>query len=1135
MFNPSDIYTSLGSNKLQVCWTNLVTKFDTSSFYNWEQDNLPLYDLDERTALLWERFGHPTSSINGVALVVSADANPANCNTNVFKTLSGCLNAIPEVINYPIVVEVASFSSLGTLQLSNKIFGPRGSIEIINRNYSKVDPLIHTNSLGLDAYGSVSFELYNSTRNDYLASSVSSDEFLGAWFDHIQRGFRDSSAMSISAAVFSAVETDARRLNNLTLFTRKLQLTNNQRMTAALAAKNTIAPWSSNTKKTDFAAYETNAESWDSLTTYDASTINEIDGSVINWRDNVFSPAIASHIAYMNRLSAIKIYNCDGPIYIRGFTVDGGGYNGTENGIDIRNSTVNLIDCSVARCTKAGLNAVNSKVNILRSFVAYRNYGFTSDGVRSDSTWLDKINGSQLQTSANYQKAAGILAINSEINFDPDTDKYQTALRNGYPLFYGTAILFNNYPEFNALVCLSRNEIGINLINSKLTGGRKEYSRFANIQYYGAQQMFIELNTEAGVRLENSELDYSGRMLLYGNFKGLDSYNSNLLMDVLVALYNQKEACKLENSKLRYNKELYRPQDLANNSHLNFVLNGTHLKLINSVLEPTDTSAYYNYYRDVVASASFGVTQSLSDQRGILPSIIVDSNSKLRLIGTKVTNPSSFCDDEKPLFGAAFHVNDNSQLILQGTSSYATKIVGPDGFAYQNNKAGLYGNNNSTLKIQGPTVIAKYGVDILCDNNSNLDITPPKKVDGTIDVLGFNLSGTRSHTSVELHSTRACLVANNNSVISMKDVGSYLPYWNNGAYGSSILLSSMNYPIDSTGLNYAQYTSGGSIQFYPNPNDSAAYGTGNPGVQNPTISTGNAFSQNVAGYNYFLNEYIGRKDFNQEFSSTTIGGMCVRALNGSKVDVDNVHFPCGWPNPSGVIYEYNGPEGVCSRLFIWNIADLSQLNARYVTVSGMHPADAVYFGPSGTWGALSGAPATTPDTGTVSILDTYGRATNHLYGNSSATNQGPFRLYFSVNPAINWAKSNTTTGIDGFIPQVYAQGYQFSGSMNFPGSVTSVYKSILQTSSTIVNTSGFYYASQIVASPSTIRVLLDDSAANTFANAKHNSTGKSGLARVVDFYFPFTGQFGGDSVADSAKNRGKGVKSVNTFDLEKNN
>ena len=259
--------------------------------------------------------------------------------------------------------------------------------------------------------------------------------------------------------------------------------------------------------------------------------------------------------------------------------------------------------------------------------------------------------------------------------------------------------------------------------------------------------------------------------------------------------------------------------------------------------------------------------------------------------------------------------------------------------------------------------------------------------------------------------------------------------------------------------------------------------------------------------------------------------MCVRALNGSKVNVDNVHFPCGWPNPSGIVYEYDGPEGVCSRLFIWNIADLSQLNARYVTVSGIHPADAAYFGPSGTWGSASGAPAGTPDTGSVSILDLYGRATNHSFGNSSATNQGPFRLYFSVDPAINWATPIGVTGLNGFLPQVYAQGYQFSGNLTFSGNLGSIYKGISQGNTA----SGFYYASSIMSSPKTMRVLLDDSAANAFANAKHNSTGKSGLADVVDFYYPFKDQYGGDSASDSVKNRGKGVKSVNTFDLEKLN
>lgn len=1129
MFNPNDLYTTLGSNKLQACWTNLVTKFDTSSFYNWEQDNLPIYDLDERTSFLWERLGNPTSSINGVALVVSADANPATCNTNIFKTLSGCINAVPEVINYPIVIEVANFGNLGSLHLSNKIFGPRGSIEIINRNYSRVNSTI--NYLAGDI--PVSFEAADSGRTDYLASSVSSNIYVGLFpLDSIQKGFISASALGAgSAAIFSST-TDSRLANNLTLFTRKPLISNNQRLTAALAAKNSATAWAGTSQAVSFNAYEKNAESWDSLTTYDASTLNEISNSIINWGDNAFAQTIP--VAYGNRLQSIKIYNCNGPIYIRGFTVDGAGYGGTEYGIDIRNSTVNLDDCSVARCTKAGLHAVNSKVQLIRSFIAYRNYAFNSAGIRNDAPWLTKVNGGSNVVNRDNNKAAGILALNSEIKLNSDQQRFNTLLTQDYVKLTGFTGV-SGFNAFDSLVCLSRNDIGIQLINSNLIGGQREQYLGYGDAYFGAQQAFIELNTEAGVKLSNSKFDYSGRLFLLGNFRGLDSFESEVSIDILTALNNQKEAIKLENSKVNYNKELYLPDDTGDPAHIVLKSNGTHLKLTNSVFEPLETSSYVSYYRGVIASGSFGTTQLLSNQRGILPSIIVDSNSKLRLIGANITNPSSFCDDEKPLFGAAFHVNDNSQLILQGTSSYATKIIGPDGFVYQNNKAGLYANNNSTVKIQGPTVIAKYGVDVLCDNSSKLEITPPKKVDGTIDVQGFNLSGPRSHTSVELHSTRACLVANNNSVITMKDAGSYLPYWSSGTYGSSILLSGMDYLVGTDYLNYAPFTSGGFVQFYPNPNDSAAYGTGNPGIQNPTIPGDNNFTRSAWNYNYFLNQYIGDKNNNHEFSSTTVGGMCVRALNGSKVNVDNVHFPCGWPNPSGVVYEYSGPEGVCSRLFIWNIADISQLNAKYITVSGMHPADAAYFGPSGTWSNLSGAPATTPDTGSVSILDLYGRATNHLYGNSTATNQGPFRLYFSIDPAINWARSNQTAGLDGLIPQVYSQGYQFSGNMYFSGNLSSTYKSIIQTSSTAILASGFYYASSVVASPNTVRVMLDDSAANTFANAKHNSTGKSGLAKVVNFYYTFTDMPGSDSSKDSTKSRGKGVKSVNTFDLEKSN
>ena len=71
-----------------------------------------------------------------------------------------------------------------------------------------------------------------------------------------------------------------------------------------------------------------------------------------------------------------------------------------------------------------------------------------------------------------------------------------------------------------------------------------------------------------------------------------------------------------------------------------------------------------------------------------------------------------------------------------------------------------------------------------------------------------------------------------------------------------------------------------------------------------------------------------------------------------------------------------------------------------------------------------------------------------------------------------------------------------------------------------------------MASPNTVKAVLDDSALNTFANAKHNTVGKSGLAKVVEGYYG-TSAFGGDSFNDY--NYGNGVASINNFDLKKDN
>ena len=69
-FNIADIYTTSGDATLFNSWTTPVTKFDPSSFYNWEQDNEPLHDLEERTYMNWEHAGFHTSTVPGMVLTV---------------------------------------------------------------------------------------------------------------------------------------------------------------------------------------------------------------------------------------------------------------------------------------------------------------------------------------------------------------------------------------------------------------------------------------------------------------------------------------------------------------------------------------------------------------------------------------------------------------------------------------------------------------------------------------------------------------------------------------------------------------------------------------------------------------------------------------------------------------------------------------------------------------------------------------------------------------------------------------------------------------------------------------------------------------------------------------------------------
>ena len=145
----------------------------------------------------------------------------------------------------------------------------------------------------------------------------------------------------------------------------------------------------------------------------------------------------------------------------------------------------------------------------------------------------------------------------------------------------------------------------------------------------------------------------------------------------------------------------------------------------------------------------------------------------------------------------------------------------------------------------------------------------------------------------------------------------------------------------------------------------------------------------------------------------TQGGTCVRTSQDSVVNAINVHFPFGTNNTplDGTYYTTSGSD--CDKLMIWNIADTSRLNASYLSVSGMWPSNSQYHGPSaiycssynGTAAGVAGnipaygAPTLTPDTGSLSVLDTFGAGSSVWLPPSGTSVHVPFNPFFPVSGA----------------------------------------------------------------------------------------------------------------------------------------
>lgn len=1143
-FTDTDLYLASGTAQLKNTWVDPVYKFDSSGFYNWEQDNLPIYDLEDRDDLLFEQAGFPTSSVDGMMLTVSCCGID---NKKVFGTIADAVDALPHTIRFPVIIEVAASGELGELRLEDFQFeGSGAGIEIVNRGFAKV---LTVSSASLD----------HSILTSVTTSSIT--EFSSI---DLSTTMTDSSSLGVSDTVYSDSDAITYWDNFIRAF---VTIPEWGRTESAPTNPTSNVNISTNFKDPGSGSFLGSVNKFSVSEYTDGASgdyiqiVNPSDGTV-EQRNNpdVAEETGVTGFVYANALSRAVVSNCGGRVYIRGFCVDGveGAAAPTdpnqvrsEYGFEIKNSDVVIENCTVTRCSLAGLHADNSKIILNRGFIAHHNYS-------------PKASWSGIKPNV---KTPGLKAINTSITLSSTDDD---SLSN---------------PK-NSPFCFTRNKIGIDLINSVIKTPDKYKSNWTTTTNgdsatfnAGANVIILQsfLNIDEGIKCKNSTFDFLGRICSFQNNVGIKADNTTLNIADLTIEYNQNEGIVANNSHINYWSDGF---GIVNNygvfyPFLKFYKNGQHLVLNKSSFIPPDKTP-----TGAKVGTNFGVIGFHSNFGGVerdtyfdtFPSVVVDNGSFLYAIGAKAqsydsdalgssTSHYAFCK------GSSYKVDNQSTLKLVGTKDSVTRVIGPYQSDFQQKVAGIYAGNQSKVSISGPTQIVQCGIDALAEDNSKIIFEPQMK-NGFLDTDTYDLSDTGNHTNVLLHSTRACLVANNSSEITMKNIGDYYDKWASADRTDSDLATSNVNASGYPGANVeASYQKGGSIRFLPNPY--ADYTELNLESQaHPALTT----NQTADDYDTTLFEYPSD---NTGTKLASYGGFCVRATNQSHVKVQNVNFECAWDNTSGAYYDASATD--CELLRIWNIADNSTLHASHISINGGHPRDVSgsYYGPSSVWvdgtTILSGAPSSTPDTSSLSVLDYYGIGADPggihtFYGQTEAQNVGPFRIYVSPDPKAKYLgypvdiagngynpyptpttfssmgfEFNTAASVKTGIPyQLFAQGYSPSSDCSavniteasaiYKDLAFSAYITTLPAPEQVENVaSSFYYPDQMLSDTSK-NIWLDESAMNTFANAKNGLLETSRRKKIFSYYNSYTTNQGEASWNNTS---GIGFGSANIFDTDR--
>lgn len=1100
-FNPADLYLASGLVGVYNSWTPTVTKFDASTFYNWEQDNEPIYDLEERTALLWEKLGNPIandfSGIPGKMFVVSANAPFAGDSSGIiFKNLSSVINILPSPIPYPVVIEVASFGDLGYLDLKGvKVDKEKkgAGLEIVNRNFARTvagdatfsgTPVIYINSQNL-------YETLLTTSSIAIKALVASSTGENRWNSN-NRGW-------ISPSLFNETTTASASINF-----NAANLINHNNNTNVIY----YAPYSTTQDQTMGSDHVTTTNIGGSLATY-----YNFFGTPTN------SMACFASI-YGNYLRGVNVQNCTGPIYIRNFCIDGAGStsgasldHSQEYGVNIINSNIILENTLSIRNKKAGFKFEDSSVTIRRGLFSSRNFPLSSPSTRSRE-----------------YPGVGIDSYNSLIKVESQTSPITVS-------------------GINLPIQISNNDIGIRLHNSQIVGGDKLKTTGA----FASSMSFLHVfaNASCGIQTYNSHVNYQGVVNVSQNRKGFSLNNSVLTANTLTIQYNQDVGIEALNSTIQQNPDLIKINESAyyaedwEHEQFSFAKNGQHLVLDNSNLLYTKDINMPAKIGKSLYFDSIGTDEPIPNRPTSKPSIVIKNNSYAEFVHTKImqgtlggASLSIGIYHSDAVFGYCVQVLNNSKAKFIGSKTAETMLLGtPDSsMATIPNVVLAYANDNSELEFNGNTLIAQGSVDVLAENNSVIKFNPQQTSEKTLDTSGWDLADKDNHTRVELHSTRACLVADSNSMIKMENLGHVYKHWTLSQLEKVDYIENTEY-FELT----APYTSGGYMQFYPNGNSGELFtASSNLHNLNSATATNKLFNSQpntrIYGSSRMLTDLTPYSSTSAGILRYSTGGMCVRALNDSQVDVFNVNFPAGWVPASGIYYDVYPQSLNSTKLRIWNICDSSRLHASLCSVSSTYPSGTspAYKGPSAVWVAggnlgtgakQSAAPTATPDTGAESIIDYFGASTT-----TTGSNYGIFRIYMSPTSRAKLLSFTTNASTVGIPYQLVAQGYNLSGGAimnNIGGDLSSIY---------VDGGTSSFFASSFIDPSFARQIVLDESAANTFSNAKHNAVAKSGrtplvtIIKVADKTSP-----GSQAFDASGGGYGKGLKSLEIFDLRRDN